>query len=266
MSNNIKRYLVPATGPDVSKIELALLKLESICEELGGNKDAILLIPTKNNLRGTSLETALGKDVADALYKGKSVKLNSGGNLKLETERTFRGLWRSDIILGVYVTKKMLNMIDDAKDAKAVIVVPWNIKDVKEWQMTWNPILIGESENKSSPKKLIENPVVEEALKTLTKRVNLSTGLSHPSDRDAAIELFRILLKNNELFDPVAIRAWAIRNGWTSEGADELKDIAEGVLKGKRYRVSPYSSWAKDIIEQLRDAAKTDKNKLIESG
>lgn len=211
MANEIKRYLIPANGPEVEPIKTALALFRKICKNLKSPKDAILLIPTKRNIQGTTLETALGTRIAKALLRGELVQLPGGENLRLETQRTFRGLWGSDIIIGVYVTKQMLNQIDSEKSAATVIIVPWIMDDVMEWKRTWNPQVFGEAPD--TPEALIENPVVEEALKMLTHSVNLSTRLLHSSDKAAAVQLFHVLYENNELFDPDSIRAWSLRNG-----------------------------------------------------
>jgi hypothetical protein len=50
---------------------------------------------------------------------------------------------------------------------------PWILDEVIEWRRTWNPHVPGEPS--AIPEVLIENPVVEEALKNLTNFVNLST-------------------------------------------------------------------------------------------
>ena len=254
MAEEIKRYLVPANGPEVEPIKTAFAFLEKLYENIKSPKNAILLIPTKRNIQGTTLETALGTNIAKALIKGESVKLPSGVNLRLETQQTFRDQWTSDIIIGVYVTEKMLNQIDSAKNAVAVIVVPWIMDDVKEWTRTWNPQVFGETP--VAPEVLIENPVVEEALKMLTDSVNLSTGLYHPEDKAAAVQIFQKLHKHKELFDPNSVRAWALRNGWNPEGADQLRSVAQAILDRRPIRGGRISIWRSDIISVLRKSAK----------
>ncbi len=254
MSSETIRYLFPANGPEVEPIETALALLAELCESFESPKDAILLIPAKKHIRGTSLETALGTKRTEALLKGEPVRLPGGGNLRLESQQTFQGSWTSGIVIGVYVTRKMLDQIDSARNAAAVIVVPWTMDDVTEWGRTWNPQVLGEAPAVSEA--LIESRVVEEALKMLTNSVNLSTGLSHPSDRAAAVGLFRLLYRNKELYDPDSIRAWALRNSWTPEGADQLRTVARAILDRRPLRGGRQPHWSPNIIEVLRERAK----------
>lgn len=253
MANEIQRYLIPADGPEVEPIEKAFALLYEVLKKKENPKEAILLVPGKRSMEGTTLETAIGTNIAKALLKQKSVKLEGLGSLKLETQQTFRGLRSPTVIMGIYVTKKMLDQIDSAKNATAVILVPWSMEEVAEWRRTWTPMIVGQAP--ADPDILIKDPVVEEALKALTKRINLGTGLLHPSDKKAAVQLLRLLQQEGKKFDADSMRAWAVRNGWAPQGANQLKEVADGILLRKRFRVGDSPAWSDDIIDQLQQRA-----------
>lgn len=61
------------------------------------------------------------------------------------------------------------------------------------------------------------SPLVTEALKSLTARVNLATGILHYSDESAAKEIFKLLHKEGELLVASDIATWAIANGWKAK-------------------------------------------------
>jgi hypothetical protein len=103
----------------------------------------------------------------------------------------------------------------------------------------------------------ITNPVVERALDSLTRLVNLSTGLGHPSDKAAAVGLFRILNGGGERYDPAEVAAWAANNGWGLAGARELGEVAAGVIAGRRYQVDR-SVWREDILKLWQAEAGSD--------
>jgi hypothetical protein len=236
---------------------MAIRKAIALLDELSARlhtPDTIMLIPAKLNLQGV-IEEALGNRVVRALAQGKRVSLPSGANMRVETQKTFRDSRSQDLILGMYVTQKMLNQIDGAKQAAAVIVVPWTMEEVAEWRKTWNPKLPGQ-ESAPSQTVLVENPAVEAALEMLTHTVNLSTGLSHPSDKTQAVKLFRLLFDNGELYDADSVRAWAMRNGWTPEGADELRAVAQAVSERKRIKGGRFpTEHARTLIGRLRKRA-----------
>lgn len=159
--------------------------------------------------------------------------------LHFETERTFpkqQYRWRGGIALALWPTAKMLALLDDAPQLAALAAVPWQLKDLDVWRAATCPLdLLGRVERLYEP--TIADPVVRVAIEHLTAGVNLGTGLTHPSDRARAIETFRLLRKAGHSWSPDEIHAWALANGWRNGGATELRDYAEGVLEGKRYRV-----------------------------
>ncbi|KPD24027.1 DUF1889 family protein [Idiomarina zobellii] len=93
-------------------------------------------------------------------------------------------------------------------------------------------------------------PVVEEALKSLTTRVNLSTGLAHPLDSDSAKEMFKILSEHGESLNGNEITTWAAQNGWSNRHASELGDLGEKIGSGGRVQIKNKGRWREDIYEQ----------------
>lgn len=246
----MERYLIPADGPDPVTIKRAIAFLDELTVRLN-QQNAILLIPAKQNLRG-AIEEAFGERNTKALEQGRQIALPGGATIRLETQRTLRYPWSQDPILAVYVTRKMLNLIDGAKHAAAVVVVPWAMDEVQEWTRTWNPRLPGQQQ--APLEKVVDNPVVEEALKMLTHTVNLSTGLTHPSDKEQAVKLFRLLRDNREFYDADSVRAWALRNGWTLEGADQLHAVAQAIEERRRIRGGRFTpEHARRLISTLRE-------------
>ena len=65
---------------------------------------------------------------------------------------------------------------------------------------------------------------------------DLAPGVSHPLDRNRAIETFRALNGKEMLPDPLDIEGWALDSGWSKEEARNLKSIAQAILKGTHLR------------------------------
>ena len=240
------RYIINTTGPDEGAIILAFLKTTELCGEFEYNS-VILYIPGLGNLRG-AIGNVLGNNVIKRLSKDKRVIYNQM-EITLKTERIEILEWTEDIVLSIYPTKRMFDSINDLNRARAIVVVPWNEREKEEWIRTWNPEVVGGEEAEVEPLEL--NAAVESALNTLTSMVNLSTGLTHSSDKESAITLLRILHNNQVPLDPNNMRIWALRNGWTSEGANDLQEIAQGVLEGKRYKTSGRKIWNDEFINGL---------------
>ncbi len=253
------RILIPPHGSPLDPVKTALGILPEVMERISRVVDTTLFLPSKQSLDShKTIGKVLGSQVTKTLLANKPVRFSHGGNLILKTQITFREIQTDTIVLGVYVNGKMLNKMDDC-GAPALIAVPWMEKEVEEWRRTWNPIILGEKVDDDAPKEeepLIDNPVVEEALKSLTMMVNLSSGLASPSDRESAIQVFQILFSNNEHYDPKSIRAWALRNRWRPDGADELQAVAKAILDRRRLRGGSSKLWKSEIIQTWRADAK----------
>lgn len=99
------------------------------------------------------------------------------------------------------------------------------------------------------------SPLVSEALKCLTVRVNLDTGILHYSDESAAKDIFRLLHKEGESLIASEITKWAMANGWKTKDAQQLGALAEKIGRGGKVVVRDKNQWREDIIEQLRTRA-----------
>jgi len=247
-SEKPERYLVPSEGPQAEPISRAYATLEEKCAHLQAN--AILLVPKKDTLRGRTVEHGLGADVVTKLRRDQQVLLPDGRLVALRTQRTFRDRCTSDIILAIYPSGRMLDQIDESKYSKAIIVVPWRMEDVRQWQRAWNPHVLGEP--LAQPAPLIDNPVVEEGLKRLTRMLGPgSPDMSGLDDRNLAKQFLWELWTHDELYDPHAIRAWAIRHGWPPRYADQLRRYAQDIRDGKRVQLG-HPLWRSDILDELR--------------
>ncbi len=172
-----------------------------------------------------------------------------------ETPQTLKKIGHrvEPVVVACWPTAQHLEQIETVTGLKALGVVPWDEDEIDTWRSARGAVdLLGKLPASTAPS--ISDPVVEAAMKSLTDRVNLSTGLSHPSDRSSAIQAFKILKGNDHPFDPREIRAWAMANGWEAEDARNLSDYAERVLSGKKCRTD-HPMWKSDIIEIWQDQA-----------
>lgn len=110
-------------------------------------------------------------------------------------------------------------------------------------------------------KRIISNKVVLMAMKSLAARVNRSTGISHPSDKKATIDTFKILKKYKEHYDPIEIKSWLIlKADWEPKFADDVAKIAKGILEGKSFRsTQKHASYKSNIIDLWREESEDPK-------
>lgn len=253
MATEIQRYLIPCDGPDSSPIRLALGLVTELWKGSTEQRQAILLVPSKQHFTSTVMGRVLGNAHAKALVQGHDLWLGDLGLLSLESLKTFDPYRANDTILAVHASKRMLDLVDSSRSCHLVIVVPWTMDEVQDWIRTWNPIT-GEQQRPGDSVRLMDSLIVEEGLLKIHRCINLSTGLHHPLDKALAVETLRALWDAGEAFDAGSVRSWALRHGWDPDHASQLRDVAQAVIDGRRIHTDrPIHT--EGVVEQLRAAA-----------
>jgi hypothetical protein len=172
-----------------------------------------------------------------------------------ETPKTLGSFRRTQpVIISCWPTEKDLERLDKATGLRALAVIPWIEEEINTWRQARGAVdLLGVQPVPAVP--TIADPVVEAAMRSVTRMVNLSTGLTHPSDRSAAIWALKVLKRNGHRLDPEELRVWAMANGWRADTSRQLGEYAAGVVVGKAYKAGR-SPWKPQIIRIWRkDAA-----------
>lgn len=241
-----ERVFVDAHGVDDDAVRRGLQWLLAFADEHEYERVAVV-VPRVSNIEG--LGRVLGAANAAALKKDRSLRAD-GLTVEAYTSRTLPHALDEVPVLAVWVDDRDLEQIDGLR-SPAICAIPWNRDFIEDWKANWNPTDLRTGEGGGS-EDTVSNPVVVEALKSLTSSVNLSTGLSHPSDKDSAIGMFRALKNAGEDYDPVQVRAWAVRHGWDSDDARELSEIGGKIRDGRTVRGTGRQMWRDDIVEIWR--------------
>lgn len=245
--DNTERFFIPAHGPDDDALRAGLAWLRTYAE---GHLflDAAIWVPTKDSVE--NLGRVIGRDAAAHLKRTGKVKAGAI-TISLLSERTTRSAHKRGPVLAVWVDDRQLDKLD-ALDAPALCAIPWSETDIDGWKRSWNPT-DARTGVSAAAETTATNPVLEAALGDLTTCVNLSTGVTHPSDKAMAVQLFQLLKSAHEPFDPLEVKALAVRRGWEPRHATALADIAKRIAEGKVVQTRGAGKmWRADIIEQWR--------------
>lgn len=243
------RVVAAKDGYQADAFELALAYVGAVLKARpDSNPDIVLLTHTKHQLLHTSLAGMLGAAAAKALGSGKSVG-TPVGRFRHATLRTIGRSVRDGIIIPFYADEKMLDEVDSMLGILAIVAVPHQEGDAASWAVRWNATVHGQ--DKKAPSRLITDPVIERAMKTVTLLSNISYGALQTRDAKHADEVFRILRHKGHDLVPEQIKSWAIREQWHPGAATEVAKIAAKVktLKSKPsissyYNVDErYSRW-----------------------
>lgn len=197
-----------------------------------------------------NLHRVLGHQAANDLRQQKQIRI-SGVTLELVNPDAPGYLFEGPI-LGLWVDSEQLHLLDDLRPP-AICAIPWS--EIDAWKAAWNPVDIITGRTIAPDPQIVSNPVVVEALKSLTAYVNIRTGLNHPNDKAAAVQMFKALQRAGEPFDPSQLRAWATRNGWSSRHAMDLQALGQQVLDFRTVRIQGGDIWRYDVVEAWRRKA-----------
>ncbi|MFP6845317.1 MULTISPECIES: DUF1889 family protein [Thalassolituus] len=95
--------------------------------------------------------------------------------------------------------------------------------------------------------------ILEEAIKTLSVVVNVSTGLAHPLDDSRAKELFKALKKYNVPLSGTDVYSLATSNSWPDRHAKQLAELADKIGRGGRVQIRERRDWGEPTVRRLID-------------
>lgn len=223
MSSTTPRFIIENSGPDLDALKTALQGAIGICAS-SSISVITFLVSQKQSFPSTVVGSFLGTDNSKALCDGSSIQLAKGLSANLLSEKTFQLHQSYGMLIGVYLSQSGINLLDSA-NAKAIVFLPWTENEGKSWLATWNPTTLGKSTWQVAAHKL-DKPV-EDSLETLTQLINLSTGLSHPSDNKSAKDMFSRLKASGHRPDAESVRIWALNHNWQPDHAEDLKKLSQ---------------------------------------
>lgn len=220
----VQRYLIENHGANEANVRFMFRESARICQRDGISK-ITLCVPSKREFPTTIVGRMLG-DVAKKLCQGQTVPFAENLSLDLMCASKIQPFCVYEMIIGVYLSLEALYKLDSIQSTKAIMFLPWTEDEGKMWLSTWKATILGVNTWQVQPTSLPLD--VDNALSILTQGINLSTGLTHPSDRNAARDLLRKLKDLGYVLCPSDVRNWAAQKGWPNGAA---KDLATEVAK-----------------------------------
>ncbi|CAN5423688.1 hypothetical protein BH10ACT3_BH10ACT3_02840 [soil metagenome] len=137
------------------------------------------------------------------------------------------------VVIACWPDRSMLERVDGAGGVKALLVLPWLQDEINWWLAARGAVdILGKVQVAAVP--TISDPAVLDAMTALTMAVNLSSGLTHPSDKRNAVTTFRRLRKAGHVWSTEEIQTWASANGWDADDARVLAEMGAKILAGGR--------------------------------
>lgn len=221
--------MIPESGPNVEAERAGIRWVLQWAIDAGYHRAAIVA-PGVREIE--PLQRALGPRVADMLRRDRQIKADSG----LILEILLAGKLPMRYGGPVFVPWAHDPLIDKVEEMRppAICAQPWAPNDLSVWRRSWPLADARTGAQVTRPVQLSD--VVTAALEDLTHRVNLGTGIGHPSDKASAVDLLKALHHGGEILDGDGIRAWAVGHGWEPRHAQRLGTLADKIAKGVAVR------------------------------
>jgi hypothetical protein len=214
-------------------------------------RTAWIVCSSKGNLTGL-IEGVIGGPAVKALQKGLQVELFKNCSLVFYHERAIPSSAEGSPVLVCFPDEALMQKIDSVRDLPILIVLPWVLENIKPWLLARGARdLLAKTD--VNPSK-ISNPVVERALASMLAMINVSTGIVHPSDKSAAIEVFKTLRAAKEQYDPMEVGAWFVQKGMDSKHASDIVSVANDPAAFRSS--SRTGNWGAKALERWRSEAK----------
>ena len=140
-----------------------------------------------------------------------------------------------DIVVAFGMDLEDLEVIDDYYCVKYVIAVPWIKDKIMPWVERWNAEEITGAKRDSGGAYVSE--IVKVAMKELSSIINMSTGISHPSDNERAKTYIRALHKYESELNAHSVVSYLVAElGWTSSHANDVGKLITTLNEGRYYK------------------------------
>lgn len=139
---------------------------------------------------------------------------------------------------------------------RALCVITWNEDRIRPWVTAVKPEVLGNgSAWEDLPPALDLDPVVVEALKSLTLTVNHNNTISGGFEKDQVVGVLLALRDALIPMDPDAVQGWTLANGWSGNNPERLAQYVRDINDGKRPRAR--SVIRADYVDTLRERARS---------
>jgi hypothetical protein len=140
-----------------------------------------------------------------------------------------------------------------SRHIRALCVITWGEDRIRPWVTVMQPTILGDGsawEDNLTPGL---EPVVMEALKSMTLTINHNNTISAGFEKDIVVGALLALRAARIPMDGEAMQGWALANGWSGKNPQRLAKYVDDINAGKR----PKSSYrhGPEYVDRLRARA-----------
>lgn len=134
---------------------------------------------------------------------------------------------------------------------RGLCVITWNADRIRPWVTQMRPDILGDGsewEDELTPEL---DPVVIEAMKSLTLTINHNNTIAAGYEKDDVVSVLLALHDAGIPIDGDAMQGWALAHGWSGKNPSRLAKYVEDINGGKRPRCNRVIR--SDYVDRLRE-------------
>ncbi|QRY49027.1 hypothetical protein JVX93_27705 [Mycolicibacterium boenickei] len=135
---------------------------------------------------------------------------------------------------------------------RGLCVITWNADRIRPWVTVMQPDTLGDGSEWANLTPDLD-PVVIEAMKSLTLTINHNNTISAGYEKDDVVSVLLTLHDAGIPMDGDAMQGWALAHGWSGENPALLARYVQNINGGKRPRCNRVIR--ADYVDHLRERA-----------
>lgn len=231
------KFYIDTEGNDDDSYRLALKFAITLFQKDNQVNKIIFLVGSKNSTGW--LDRLYGSEAVKKIFNGIN---QNGVHIKIETVRTLNNSFSTgtDIIIACGLNSDEIFKIEDYRNIKYIIAIPWLKELTQSWINTNQPLLleINNDELIVSENEEVLKPslIVQEAFKELTAVINNSTGITHPSDNSRAKTYIKTLFKYEPELNSDLVCSYLVNElSWQTKHSNDIRKLIDTLNNGKHF-------------------------------
>jgi hypothetical protein len=137
---------------------------------------------------------------------------------------------------------------------RGLCIITWNADRIRPWVTQMRPDILGDGSDWEDLTPELD-PVVIEAMKSLTLTINHNNTIAAGYEKDDVVSVLRALHDAGIPMDGDAMQGWALAHGWSGKNPAQLAKYVKEIDSGKRPRCNRVIR--SNYIEHPREGVET---------
>jgi len=138
---------------------------------------------------------------------------------------------------------------------RSICVITWDADEIRPWVTAMKPDILGDGSDWESLSPNLD-PIVEEALKSLTLTINHNNTIVAGYEKESVVSVLLALRDARIPMDADAMQGWVLAHGWSGKNPERLAQYVRDINGGKRPRAKQVLRAG--YVDRLRQRVLTD--------